>query len=203
MKDDPDLPLVEDCLSPERVTRDRAFTQLFERYKDKVFNTAFRITGDSALASDASQETFLSVYQKIGDFNRKSKFSSWLYRIAVNFSIDRKRKASKEPLLSSEDIGTRPDGQEWDTVDQRSVDPESVASQKEFEARIQAVIGRLSEPLKVVVVLRFMNGLAYKEIGEILGCSIGTVKSRLNRAMAALEPLLTPIRLEERGERET
>lgn len=193
MNDDPDLPHVRDCLSKSKETRDRGFTALFEKYKDKVFSTALRITGDSSLANDATQETFLGVYQKISNFNQQAKFSSWLYRIAVNFSIDRKRKASKEPQILSEDVGQESDSHEWDIVDFRSVDPESLASTKEFESRVQKVITRLSEPLRVVVVLRYMNGESYKDISEILGCSIGTVKSRLNRAMASLETLLTPI----------
>ena len=201
MIDDPDQEHIRDCLSATKATRDRGFTALFEKYHEKVFNTAYRITGDAALASDATQETFLSVYQKISKFHQQARFSSWLYRIAVNFSIDRKRKASKEPQILSEDVGPESDSHEWDIVDLKSVDPESLASSKEFDSRIQQVISRLSEPLRVVVVLRFMNGQSYKEIGEILGCSIGTVKSRINRAMAALEPLLSPILEEERGER--
>lgn len=196
MKDDPDLELVEGCLSPNPAVRDRAFTSLFEKYKDKVYGTALRITGDANLASDAAQETFLSVYVKLRDFNRTAKFSSWLYRIAVNFSIDRKRKASKEPHIS-EEVGGNSDAHEWDIVDVRSVGPESLASSKEFDARIQRVITKLSEPLRVVIVLRFLQGLSYKEIGEVLECSIGTVKSRLNRAIRALEPLLAPLQQEE------
>ncbi len=199
MKDDPDRELVEDCLSPDKRVRDRAFTSLFEKYKDKVYTTAYRITGESSLAYDATQETFLSVYRKIGDFNREARFSSWLYRIAFNFSIDRKRKASKEPLLH-EEAGSPSGRTEWDIVDERAVDPESVASSKEFESRVQGVIDRISEPLRVVVVLRYVNGLSYKEIGEVLGCSIGTVKSRLNRAMAALEAPLGRLLQQEAGE---
>jgi len=193
MKDDPDLPLVRRCLSRDPGVHGPAFEQLFRKHRSTVYNIALRITGDAGLASDACQETFLSVHQKLAAFQGQARFSSWLYRIAVNFSIDRKRKASKEPQIIAEDVGLTSDGSEWDFVDVRSVDPESLATSKEFRARILAIVDRLSDPLRVVIVLRYFEAMSYERIGEILGCSIGTVKSRLNRAKAALESKLLPI----------
>jgi RNA polymerase sigma-70 factor (ECF subfamily) len=200
MKGDPDLETVRGCMSEDPAIREASFTQLFEKYEDKVYATALRITGDATLAHDAAQETFLAVFEKIGTFHFKARFSSWLYRIAVNFSIDRTRKASKEPPVVSEDPGEGSSHRPHRSgEDPQSVDPEKIACTKEFEARIQEVIARLSEPLRVVVVLRFMNGLTYEEIGEVVGCPVGTVKSRLNRGLSALEPLLEPILGQESG----
>ena len=194
MKGDPDLETVQGCLSDDPALRDASFTQLFEKYKDKVYSTALRIVGDPSLAYDAAQETFVTVFEKVHTFHFKAKFSSWLYRIAVNISIDLLRKHSKEPLVVSEDVGEgSPDGPRWALGDPKSVDPEKIASTKEFESRVQGVIARISEPLRVVIVLRFANGLSYEEIGEVLECPVGTVKSRLSRALRALEPLLLPI----------
>ena len=200
MTGDPDLELVKGCLSREPTVREESFAALFHKYENDVYNTAFRITGDAQLAYDASQETFLCVHQKLRHFRFQARFSSWLYRIAVNYSIDRKRKASKEPTISSEGggIGSAEVVTEAALVDRKSTSPERVLWDKEFESKVQEVVVKLSAPLRVVVVLRFISGLSYGEIGEVLDCSVGTVKSRLSRALKALEPQLARLLEESR-----
>jgi RNA polymerase sigma-70 factor (ECF subfamily) len=199
MTADPDLECIQGCLYGDRACREVFFEKLFRKYEDRVYSTALRITGDPALAHDAAQETFLTVFQKLDTFQQHAKFSSWLYRIAVNCSISKTRKTSKEPPVVSEDVGVgSTDHPPRTIVDPGSVDPEKLASSKEFESKIQEVVERLSEPLRVVVVLRYSNGLSYKEISQVIGCSVGTVKSRLNRAMRALEPMILPILEKER-----
>jgi len=194
MKGDPDFDWVRGCLSGDPALRERCFSQLFEKYKDKVYTTALRITGDASSAQDAAQETFLTVFEKLHTFHFQAKFSSWLYRIAVNYSIDRTRKASKELPRFSEDVGIGShEAPRRSFEDPKSVDPEKVLHTKEFESQVQEILGRISEPLRVVVVLRFMSGLTYEEISSVLDCPVGTVKSRLSRAMKALEPLLIPL----------
>jgi RNA polymerase sigma-70 factor, ECF subfamily len=199
MKGDPDLAVVREFLTGDSQRKREAIAKLYEKYQDRAFNTAFRITGDFNLAKDVIQDSFVAVWEKLPGFRTRSKFSSWLYRIVVNYSIERKRRAlrsSRHPLETSGELAVLPDGRE--PVDERAEPPERRLSAKEFEKKVQLAIDKLSPRLRPVIVLRYIEDRSYKEIGEILRCSIGTVKSRLNRAHAALEPLLDAVAREER-----
>ena len=91
---DPDRALVEACQATTPSGLEGAFRRLYDEYKDRIYNVCYRITGNATDALDASQETFGIMFRKIGEFRFESKFSSWVYRIAVNASIDHKRRAS-------------------------------------------------------------------------------------------------------------
>lgn len=172
------------------------FRELYELYKDRVYNVCFRIAGNMTDALDASQETFGIVFRKLPEFRFQSKFSSWVYRIAVNASIDLKRRSSTRQLSSldaiqaSSEAGT---GLRFDLRDDRIEMPFATASRHELEREIQSAISRLSPKLRAITVLRYVENLSYEEIGEALSISIGTVKSRLARAHAALDRELTPV----------
>ncbi len=199
MKGDPDLATIREFLSGDPERKRNAFARLYEKYKDRAFNTAYRITGDFNLASDVIQDSFVAVYEKLNGFRTRSKFSSWLYRIVVNYSIERRRRAvrgSTLPLEVSSHAPSLADGNE--PIDARNVAAERQLANAEFEIKVQNAILMLSSRLRPVVVLRYIEDRSYKEIGEILRCSVGTVKSRLNRAHAALEPHLSRILKEER-----
>src|SRR5262245_13014470 len=99
-KADPDRELVEACQASRPTGLDGAFRQLYEQFKDRVYNVCYRITGSTTDALDASQETFGIMFRKIGEFRFESKFSSWVYRIAVNASIDLKRRTSSRWIAS-------------------------------------------------------------------------------------------------------
>ncbi|MEO0653019.1 MAG: sigma-70 family RNA polymerase sigma factor, partial [Planctomycetota bacterium] len=92
MAQDPDEDLIRACQASLKEGLDGPFGELYERYRDRVFNVCYRIAGNPTDALDASQETFGTLYRKLGDFRFQSKFSSWVYRIAVNASIDLKRR---------------------------------------------------------------------------------------------------------------
>ncbi|MBI1850396.1 MAG: sigma-70 family RNA polymerase sigma factor [Planctomycetes bacterium] len=199
MKGDPDLAVVREFLTGDPERKRDAIGKLYEKYQDRAFNTAYRITGDFNLAKDVIQDSFVAVWEKLPGFRTRSKFSSWLYRIVVNYSIERRRRVlrnSRHALEMSGDVAVLPDGSE--PVDLRVDAPDRRLSNREFERKVQAAIDKLSPRLRPVVVLRYIEDRSYKEIGEILRCSIGTVKSRLNRAHAALEPLLHGVVREER-----
>lgn len=153
-----------------------AFAQLYDRFKDRVFNTAFRITGSYQEALDTSQEIFIKVYRELKRFKFQSKFSTWLYRVAVNISINKineiKRKA-------------RPAG--------REEAPDRTVNDVMHDERINCAIQKLSEPLQTVVILRYLENLSYDEIADILNIPMGTVKSRLNSAHAELKTLLADV----------
>jgi RNA polymerase sigma-70 factor (ECF subfamily) len=195
LRNDPDRVLVEACQATPVAGLQGAFRDLYEQYKDRVYNVCFRITGNSTDALDASQETFGVMFRKIGEFRFDSKFSSWVYRIAVNASIDIKRRSGSRWLASLEGA-SEVDGREFpriDLRDDRTEAPSVAASRHELEDEIQLAISRLSPKMRAITVLRYIESLSYEEIAETLHVSIGTVKSRLSRAHQALDRELTPV----------
>lgn len=195
MKIDPDRELVEACQAQSPTGLEGGFRTLYDQFKDRVYNVCYRITGNAADALDASQETFGIMFRKIGEFRFESKFSSWVYRIAVNASIDHKRRSSTRsmPSLDAHTDKSRSEGARFDVRDERVEMPAAAASRHELEAEIQSAIGRLSPKMRAITVLRYVENLSYEEIAETLQISIGTVKSRLSRAHEALDRELTPL----------
>ena len=193
---DPDTRVVEACQQSERQGLEGPFRELYDLYKDRVYNVCYRITGNATDALDASQETFGIVFRNLGEFRFESKFSSWVYRIAVNASIDLKRRSQARKTASLDAIQERraqAGGARFDPTDENVEMPLAVASRHELEAEIQRAIGRLSEKLQAITVLRYIESLSYEEISETLQISLGTVKSRLARAHEALDRELTPV----------
>lgn len=181
-----DRELVEACRRGER----DAFRALFENYKDKVFSIAFRFAGNEAAAMDIAQDTFVKLFSCIRDFRGDSKFDTWIYRLVVNSCMDHRRRASRLLPLGGLFLQNLRD----------SRDCLSDLMRSEMGARVQAAVERLSPDLRIVVVLRYTEGMAYDEIAEVLSCSAGTVASRLNRAHKALERRLSHL-VNGKGER--
>lgn len=162
-----------------------AFRVLFEAHKDRIYSIALRYSGDRAAAMDIAQETFLKVLGRIQDFRGDADVETWLYRIAVNTCLDYQRRARRLPQFF--------DG----LIDAVSGQAESVLHRllrAEVKDDVQRIVARLSPEQRMVVVLRYTEGLSYEEIGRILGCSAGTVASRLNRAHKILERRLSHLR---------
>lgn len=196
MKPDPDRDLVLACQTAAPRGLDGPFRDLYEQYKDRVYNVCYRITGNATDALDAAQETFGILFRKIGEFRFESRFSSWVYRIAVNASIDLRRRAGSRWVASLDalrDEGSRREHRRHDPADERAESPVRAAGRQEFEAEVQRAILRLSPKMRAITVLRYVEGLSYDEIAESLQISLGTVKSRLARAHRALDRELTPV----------
>ncbi len=194
MRTDPDRDLVVACQGNPEAGFQGAFRTLYDQYKDRVYNVCYRITGNPSDALDASQETFGVVFRKIRDFRFESKFSSWVYRVAVNASIDLKRRSDVRGLGVEAGSGkASPNDLAQELTEDESEAPMAVASRHELEAEIEGAIARLSPKMRAIIVLRYIEELSYEEISETLTISIGTVKSRLARAHAALDRELTPI----------
>ncbi|MHC4960443.1 MAG: RNA polymerase sigma factor [Planctomycetota bacterium] len=176
---DPDLDIVR--LASKRATRREAMGVLYERYRERVFNTALRIVGRSADASDVLQDVFVLLFRKIHRFRAKAAFASWVYRITVNTSLDHLRRRRRSPSLAGTSglLDALPGSERLNS-------PELGASLNDLETHVQEGLGKLSDRLRIVIVLRYLEGLSYAEIAEILDCSIGTVKSRLSRAHNAM-----------------
>ena len=193
MNTDPDAELVLACQRTSATSLEGDYRRLYDRYKDRVYNVCFRITGNPSDALDASQETFGILFRRMREFRFESRFSSWVYRIAVNASIDVRRRARRR-LTSLEALQEGRDSQgKYDPADHKVEMPSATASRRELEAEIQRSISRLSPKLRTIIVLRYVENLSYEEVSEALRISLGTVKSRLARAHEALDRELTPV----------
>ena len=195
MNCDPDAELVLVCQRTTASSLEGDYRRLHDRYKDRVYNVCFRITGNPSDALDASQETFGILFRRIREFRFESRFSSWVYCIAVNASIDVRRRARSRRVASLElmresDASGHP---KFDPSDNLVEMHSASASRRELERAIQQAINRLSPKLRAIVVLRYTENLSYEEISETLRISLGTVKSRLARAHEALDRELTPV----------
>ena len=187
-----DFELVRQLGSRIREASHAAFRQLYDKYEQRVFSTAIRILGDPALAADATQLTFVSVMKKAGKFKFQSAFSSWLFRVAVNCCIDLKRKRGRHHSLSMNEPEIAMLAEGGDSRRPVNPGPEENARRAELVQEVSNAISRLNPRLSVVVVLRYLEGFGYEEMADILEIPLGTVKSRLNRAHAALEQDLGP-----------
>jgi RNA polymerase sigma-70 factor (ECF subfamily) len=163
-----------------------ALRVLFEAQKDRVYSIALRYCGSESAAMDIAQETFLKLMSSLRDFRGGASLDSWIYRIVVNQCLDYQRRGRRlmpffEGLL--------------DMVQTRDESALEELLQAEIASGVQKMVGTLPPEQRIVVVLRYTEGLAYEEIAGILGCSAGTVASRLNRAHKTLERRLSHLRV--------
>jgi RNA polymerase sigma-70 factor, ECF subfamily len=186
-RSDPDLDLVKACQDPNSDEFEAAFEALYHRYRDRVHSIAYRISGSSADAMDVVQESFSLLFRKIGSFRFDSLFSTWLFRIVVNCSIDNRRQAGSRFHNRAESLSTvtAPSEPEEDLPG-----PVESAEKGELERHVHESIQRLSDKLRTILVLRYLEGLSYEQVSQVLEISIGTVKSRLARAHLALHRVL-------------
>jgi RNA polymerase sigma-70 factor (ECF subfamily) len=177
-----DESVIEACQEGDR----EAFRVLFETYKDRVFSIAvYSFNGDEAAASDVSQQIFLKLMTTIGQFRGDSAFTTWLYRLVVNTCTDEHRKRRRF-LAFDESI---PMSKLEDRKPQ-----EKLFAKLEVADSVQAAIKELRPKLRMAILLKYVEGLSYEEIAEVLGCSKGTVASRLNRGHQTLARKLSHLR---------
>ena len=169
------LKTIEAC---RRGDRD-AFRALFETHQDRVYSIALRYTGERARALDIAQDVFVKLLHNIGDFRGESGFETWLYRMVVNRCLDERRSAHRLMGLVG-DLFARAD--EASALD--------AMLRSEMQERVQRAVALLPPEQRIVVVLRYTEGLSYDEIARVAGVSSGTVASRLNRAHKFLEKKL-------------
>lgn len=171
-----------------------AFEALIERYQGPIFNLVYRMLGNREEAEDLAQEVFITVFKQIDGFRGEASLSTWLYRIASNHCINRRKYLSHRRHYdgrSLSDLGDREElgGGRLQTAT-RPPRPDEMAEGLELERAIQECITALDEDHRLVLVLRDIQSLSYEEIVEITGIAIGTVKSRLHRARMALKEKL-------------
>lgn len=165
----------------------QAFNQLVHHYQSITYNVAYRILNDPDAAADATQDAFLSAYKALDSF-RGGSFKAWILRIVTNACYDQLRRKKRRPTSSLDALLVGPGAHEA-FVD-HAENPESYALRQDLGQIIQKGLQTLPEDQRTTVVLADIQGLHYKEIAEITGVELGTVKSRLSRGRARLRDFL-------------
>lgn len=161
-----------------RAGNEDAFDRLFLKYQDYVYNVCLGILANPEDARDCTQEAFLRVYRKVGEFRGESAFSTWLYRVTVNVCVGQLRKRPRQAAASLEEEHVREIADDqpaaW-TGPVREAD----------EALVRAVVAELPDDYRLVLVLRYFQDLSYEEMVRVLGYTMGQLKVKLHRARRA------------------
>ena len=173
--------------------RQRAFRELLTRYERPVFSLVYRMVRDRALAEDLAQEAFIRAFRAIGRYDPSYKFSSWIFKIAHNLTIDHLRRkrlktvsihGSPHALTEEEQARTRP------ILESPEERPDAYVENKELGSQIEEAIGRLRPEYRAATLLRHVEGHSYQEIAEIMDIPLGTVKTYIHRARLELKEAL-------------
>lgn len=174
--------------------KQRAFSELVRRYEQRLTSFIFGTLGDRERAEDLVQETFVRVYRHLKRFDQSRKFSTWIYTIAGNLAKNELRNRSRNPvvlfqaLVKNWESDFRP--LEWEDPKTR---PDDLYRRRALREKVHEAVRQLTEHHRVVFVLRELHGKSYDEIAQITGCSLGTVKSRLNRARNHFARIIAPM----------
>lgn len=189
---------LEDVQVIERIRagQTEAYNDLVRKYQDRVFNAAWRICGHLEDARDVTQDAFIKAFENLHAFRQESGFFTWLFRIAVNLALSKRRETGRRRVVSLEDSAGALGEQARELVRQASSqldnDGGGTGGDSDLHARLLCAIHELDEDFRAVVVLRDIEGMDYESIAEILGVPTGTVKSRLHRARMILSSTLRP-----------
>lgn len=164
-----------------REGREKAFAALVNKYKTKVYHLAYSLTRNQTTSDDLAQEIFIKAYFSLHKFKSKSKFGTWLYRIAVNHITDHLRKSAQRKTVSLNHIGTEAAFEEDSQAAQ-----ENLREEEQKRMIVRRAIQDLPPKHRTILTLRDILGFTYEEIGKTLGLSPGTVDSRLYRARKSL-----------------
>jgi RNA polymerase sigma-70 factor (ECF subfamily) len=162
-----------------------SFNTLVLHHQTSVFNLAYRLTGESESAADATQEAFISAYGHLSQF-RGGSFKSWLMRIVTNTCYDELRRRKRRPSISLDD----PDNGSAERLISPAESPEATVQRNALNRAIQDCLDDLSDEQRLVTVLCDVQGYDYQEISQIASISLGTVKSRISRARQRLRDCL-------------
>ena len=188
VQDSENARVIQACQQGDR----EAFRLLFEAYKDRVFSIACYSLGDEAAADDVTQQIFVKLMTRIGQFRGDSEFTTWLYRLVINSCLDERRKRRRFLLVTEFDSLNPLQPMTSNAANERS--PETKYARHEVAESVREAIGGLKPKMRLPIMLKYIEGLSYEEIAAVLGCSKGTVASRLNRAHKALARRLGHLR---------
>ena len=196
---DADAPLIERVKQGDT----KAFEMLVVKYRRRIERLIGRMVRDVDLVPDIAQETFVRAYRAIPQVRATAPYT-WLYRIAVNTAKKTLMELKRDPIVTESARVGRDDDDDSPRVDNELSDtetPEAVLATKQIAAAVNFAIEALSEELRQAITLREIEGLSYEEIAELMGCPIGTVRSRIFRAREAIAARLRPLLDTREGER--
>jgi RNA polymerase sigma-70 factor (ECF subfamily) len=176
--------------------REKAFRELLKRYERPVFSLIYRMVRDRSLAEDLAQDAFIRAFNAIGSYNPGYKFSSWMFKIAHNLTIDhlRRRRLDTVSIHGSPNATTADEQARTSLVLESTEErPDAYVENVELGSQIEAAIGRLRPEYRSVTLLRHVEGYSYQEIADILELPLGTVKTYIHRARLELKAALGPL----------
>ena len=151
-----------------------ALKEIFDKYHEKVYRIAYGVVRQREEALDVVQEVFIKLFRSIKNFKGRSHFYTYLYRMVMNAAIDHKRKVGRQFMSSLDEEGS------FEPSEEAEKGPERVLLQKELEERVKLAMDKLPDEQKAALIYRDVEGLSYQEMAEAMGCSVGTVMSRLH-----------------------
>jgi len=180
-----DQELLERC----RTGDETAFDALVRRHQQRAFHVAFQVLRDAEDAAEVAQDAFVRIYRSVNDFRGECEFTTWLHQIVINLARNKHRWWKRRGRQSSVSLDSAWEMDGGDTPMQMAASgdaPDVEAVKSEFVKRLYGKLEELPRKFREVLVLRNVEGLSYEQIASVLGCSIGTVKSRIARAREAL-----------------
>jgi RNA polymerase sigma-70 factor (ECF subfamily) len=184
-----DREVVEHCQRGEL----HAYEILVNRYRQKVYALAYSMVRNEQDATEIAQEAFVRAWQAIGGFKKNASFYTWLYRITTNLCIDFVRRRDRRPTTPFEESRDPDTNVNVEEPPSTTPLPTDEVQRRELREQIERALGELSPEHRAVIQLREFEGLQYAEIARAVGCSIGTVMSRLHYARKHLQKLLRPV----------
>src|SRR5271167_4132968 len=193
-RQDPESPApVEEEALVRRARRGdlEAYDELVRRYQQRIYATIYHMTSNHEDANDLAQESFIKAFSALKSFKGGSSFYTWLYRIAVNKTINflKQRKNRTHMSLNDLDFNAEHDPDLMALISHKT--PRRDAGLSELQEKLNAALQKLSEPHRLVVVLHDVQGQSHEEVADVMDCNIGTVRSRLFYARQQLQSLLT------------
>jgi RNA polymerase sigma-70 factor (ECF subfamily) len=194
LQDSPEAPAPPEEMELVRRARKgdlSAYDELVRRYQERIYATVYHMTANHEDANDLAQEAFIKAFQALKSFKGGSSFYTWIYRIAVNKTINflKQRRNKSQMSLDDLDFNAEHDPDLVALISDKT--PRREVGLAELQEKLNAAMQRLSEPHRLVVTLHDVQGLSHEEIGKIMDCNIGTVRSRLFYARQQLQAYLS------------
>ncbi|MBN2020950.1 MAG: sigma-70 family RNA polymerase sigma factor [Sedimentisphaerales bacterium] len=172
----------------------RAIERLVGKYQGRIYNVILKICSNPDDAAELTQDTFVKIIENISGFESRSSFYTWVFRIAVNLTLNYRKRKLLKGFTSLDASSGRDDDLRGSLgavlLDEKTPDPTEVAENRELCELVQKAIDKLDEEHRTMIVLRDIEGMDYAQIADVLGVELGTVKSRLSRARTALRQIL-------------
>jgi RNA polymerase sigma-70 factor (ECF subfamily) len=188
----------QDLVARAQKGSEKAYRELLGRYQRPVFSVIYRMIRDRERAEDLAQETFVRVFNNIDRYDPRYKFSSWIFKIATNLTIDSIRRKELDTVsIDGSRNAVTPDQIEATSITLASPDenPEQLLEARQLGAEIESAIGRLRPEYRAAILLRHVEGREYQEIAEILSLPLGTVKTYIHRGRNELRESLQHLRV--------